>query len=128
MENRKPEYGITDQLTDGIIEALVEDGTLKVVDESNADSVIRGTIIDVQDSPFTYTASEEAVQYRVSLFVELSYYDVKKKKIIWQEKALEGWGVYEASSGASFEERQKGIDSAINMLMDEIVDRTVAGW
>ncbi len=120
-------YGVEESLTDAVIEAFVKDGNLKVVDRTRADSMVSGRIVEIREEPFTYTAEEQAKQWKVRIFVGVAYEDVKKKETRWEEKLLEGWGVYEVVSGDP-DERREGVDAAIGMLVEEIMDRTVAGW
>ena len=126
-EQRVLIYGIEEALTDAVIDDFAKNGNLKVVDRTRADSMVSGQIVEIREEPFTYTADERADQWKVRIFVEVAYEDVRKKETRWEEKALEGWGMYEVVTGDP-SERQKGIDVAIQMLAEEIVDRTVAGW
>jgi len=126
-EQRVLIYGIEEALTDAVIEGFMKDGNLKVVDRRRADSMLSGQIVEIREEPFTYTADERAEQWKVRMFVQVAYEDVRKKETRWDEKALEGWGVYEVVTGDP-SERQEGVDAAIQMLVEEIVDRTVAGW
>ncbi|MFH1007618.1 MAG: LptE family protein [Candidatus Latescibacterota bacterium] len=126
-EQRVLIYGVEESLTDALIEGFVKDGNLKVVDRSSADSRILGEIVQILEEPFTYTADEQAKQWKVRIFVAVTYEEVKKKETRWEEKSLEGWGVYEVVTGDP-DERQTGVDAAIAMLVEDILDRTVAGW
>ncbi|MCK5381460.1 MAG: hypothetical protein KAJ81_08315 [Candidatus Latescibacteria bacterium] len=126
-EQRMLIYGVEESLTDAVIEGFVKDGNLKVVDRTRGDSMVSGRIVEIREEPFTYTADEQAKQWKVRIFMAVAYEDVKKKETRWEEKSLEGWGVYEVVTGDP-DERQKGVDAAVGMLVEEIVDRTVAGW
>lgn len=127
FENDSLEYGISELVTDALIEELVRDNVLKVVDEERADSLLRGRIVRAHDEPFTYTAEEEAREYRFRILSEVSYYDVKRSRMIWEE-TLEGWGTYDASAEGDSEARDRGKEDASQMLAKEILDRTTSGW
>ena len=126
-EQRVLIYGVEEALTDAVIDGFAKDGNLKVVDRTRADSMISGRIVEIREEPFTYTADERAKQWKVRIFVQVAYEDVRKKETRWEEETLEGWGVYEVVTGDP-SERQEGVDAAIQMLAEEILDRTVAGW
>ncbi len=128
-ENETLEYGIETALTDAIIASFVSDNTLRVVDQKVADSLIKVKIVDVKDEPLTYSAEktgEKAQEYRLSIQVQVCYLDLRKDRKLWEERLLEGWGVYEAPGGP--EQRAEGIGTAAKMLASEILQRTVAGW
>ena len=128
-ENETLECGIETTLTNAIIASFVSDNTLRVVDQKVADSLIEVKIIDVKDEPLTYSAEktgEEAKEYRISIQVQVFYLDLRKDRKLWEEKLLEGWGVYEAPGRP--EQRAEGIEAAAKMLASEILERTVVGW
>jgi hypothetical protein len=127
FENQTVEFGVNEGLTDALIQALVRNASLRVVDEDRADFVIRGKVVSVRDEPFTYAQSQTR-QNRIVLVADVSCYDVKKGRMIWEEKALSGYGIY-AAGGRQEEERNAGIQAAFAILVKDIVDRTsVGGW
>ena len=118
------EYGIKEKLTDAIIDAFTGDNTLRVESERNADSILRASIISIKEVPFTYDQEEQVQEYKMQIYLRIQFEDVRKKKVIWEEGAMEGWGTY-ATEG---EEWENGIDRAIEKLASDIVNKTVAGW
>lgn len=131
FENSTVEFGINEGLTDTLIVALVKDANLKVVDEDQADLVIRGRVVSVRDEPFTYgqtQAQAQSEQNRITVAVDVSCYDTKKGRTVWEEKGLSGYGIYRAVRRQE-EERNAGIRAAFAILVKDIVDRTaVGGW
>lgn len=126
-ETRTLLYGVEEQLTDAVIERLTSQSSLQVVDPRISDSIVRGKIVEVHEEPYTYTADERAQQWKIRIVVAVTYEDVKKKKVRWEDKRLEGWGVYESVSEDP-SERDTGVQAAIQMIADEIADRTVGAW
>jgi len=127
FENETMEYGISELATDAVIDQLIQDNVLKVVDQGRADSLLQGRIVRAEDEPFTYTDQEEAREYRFRIVAEISYYDVKRNRTLWEE-TLEGWGTYDASSEADSDAREAGKADASRMLAKEILDLTTSGW
>lgn len=127
FENRTVEFGISESLTDTLIVALVKDASLKVVDEDRADLVVRGRVVSVRDEPFTY-GQTQTEQNRIVVTLDVSCYDTKKGRAVWEAKALSGYGIY-PSGGRQEEARNAGIHAAFAILVKDIVDRTaVGGW
>jgi hypothetical protein len=125
FENSTVEFGLNEGLTDALIDALVRDASLKVVDEDRADLVIRGKVVSVRDEPFTY-GQTQSEQNRITVAVDVSCYDAKKGRTVWEEKGLSGYGIYRAG-GRQEEERNAGLRAAFAILIKDIVDRTSAG-
>ena len=58
MNNETSEYGLEQKVTDNIIEKFNEQGILKVKNRDYADSIIKGTISKVDESPYTFNKEE----------------------------------------------------------------------
>ena len=134
FENQTLEYGISESLTDSLINLFVRDNTLKVVNEKKADSVLKGAIMKYERVAHTFDASENVKEYKVRIFVDASFEDKKHKKVMWEQKNMEGWGIYSAvailtTSGAdSIETEDSGKARAIKKLAEDILNKTVKGW
>ncbi|MFT5370447.1 MAG: hypothetical protein ACI8V2_005429 [Candidatus Latescibacterota bacterium] len=126
FENESLEANIHQALTDSLTQGFVTDGALRVVDEDLADAILQGTVVEVKEEPFTY--SNQADQYQISVFVKVVFYDTREKKVIWEAERMRGYGIYSAV-GSREENRQEGLNAAIQLLTRDVVDRTqVGGW
>jgi hypothetical protein len=126
FDNKSLESGLQQALTDSLIQGFVTNGAVRVLDEDRARLVLRGEIIDVREEPFTYDGGSE--QFQISIFLGISCYDTEDKKTIWEEKRMRGFGVFDATQDRQ-EARTLGLNDAIRMLVDDVVDRTqVGGW
>lgn len=125
FENKTSEFGISEKLTDAVIDAFTQDNTLKIVDPSLADALISGEITSVTDRASTFNQQEQVQSYRVYVSVRTEFRDQKKRKSLWKA-TLQEWGEYQHSTSA--EERQKAIDDAVKKLAEDILNKSVAGW
>lgn len=124
FENQTQEYGIRESLTKKVVDAYVQDNTMKVANEKIADSILFGTITRYFREAHTFDESENVKEYKVRVFVNVTLEQRKKKKITWQEEDLEGWGIYSAAE----ETEDDGKERALQKLAEDIVNRTVKGW
>ena len=125
LENTSLEPGIQQALTDSLIQAFVANGALRVVDESRADIVLKGTVTEIREEPFTY--QQQADQYQISVFLEMSCYNIRSKQTLWDQK-LRGYGIYSAAERRE-DARRQGLADAFRILSEDVVDRTqVGGW
>ena len=53
MDNETAEFGLAEEITDGILDEFNEAGILNITDESNAHSILRGTVKKVIEGPYT---------------------------------------------------------------------------
>jgi hypothetical protein len=124
FEDVSGQYGMSDQLTEGISQRFVQDNTLKVVSEKNADSILKGTITGYSREAYTFDEQENVKEYIVRIWVKVSFEQKKDLKTIWKDDNLLGWGVYSALD----ETEDQGKERAIQKLAEDIVNKTVKGW
>jgi len=120
FDNRSPEYGVDQRITDAVIEAVTRDNTLKIADPSNADCVLRGTLMRMEDRAGQYNSDEEASTYRITLTVQAEFEDLQKKTVIWRN-SFSAFGTYST-------DRDAGISEAVDKLTTDIINRMVSNW
>lgn len=120
FEDATAEIGIDQQITDAVIEALVQDNTLRIADARGADSILRGKITSVSDRAGQYDSQENASDFRITLTIQVAFEDVGKRTVFWEE-TFSQWGSYDTN-------RDDGIQEAIEKLTTEILNRTVSDW
>jgi len=123
FDNETQEVDLVEKITDAVTNGIFSDGHLKIVGEFNSDAVLRGNIIKVVDEPDTYSREEDASKFRIRIFISLEFFDRKKNEILWEEPSIEGFGIYDTD-----EDRDSGIQDALNMLAERIVNRLITDW
>jgi len=128
MENKTVEFGVPEDLTDGLIAQFTQDNSLKVVDRRSADSIIEGTIFSIRDQAGAYNQQESVKEIRVYVVVQAKFEDLKNSKVVWEEQITQ-WGTYnpDAASGEA-STRQEAIAEALEKIVDDIFNKTVSGW
>ena len=117
VDNETSEYGLEQKVTDNIIEKFNEQGILKVKNRDYADSIIKGTISKVDESPYTFNKEESISEYRYKVFLKLEWYDVKNDKNLIS-KTYSGFGSYGLSGDIS----NDGIDNDNDGKIDDFDD------
>jgi len=125
FQNDTVEPNIVEDVTDEVTNAIISNGSMKIVNESKADAVVIGRIVEVINEADTYSKDEQAKQYKIHIYAEVQFFDRKKNRPLWEEKRMEGWARYDASSPSS---RSDAVKQALQMLASLIVDKTVSGW
>jgi hypothetical protein len=124
MENQTTEFGLAEQLTQGVIDGLIEENIIDVVDPSRAASVLKATILTYDRSAYTFDADESVQEYIVEITVRGSLMQRDQEVPIWEAASIRAWGVYAADE----ETEQDGQTRAIEKLTEEILNRTVKSW
>jgi outer membrane lipopolysaccharide assembly protein LptE/RlpB len=125
-ENDTAELDIGQRLTERATDAFVADGRLSVVDEETADAQLWLRIERLEDEPFTFTTAEVTEQYRFRLFGSAQLERADGSSLLEIER-LVGWGTYDAVLPDE-EGREPAIDTAMDMMIEEILDRTTSSW
>ena len=126
-DNQTSELTVAERLTERAVDAYAEDGRLRVVDEEDADALLQLDVLSIEDRPFTYTTAEQTEQYRFAVLVAAKLVKMEDGEVLLALAELEGWGTYDAAL-VEEEGRDPAVDRALDMVLEELVDRTTAGW
>jgi hypothetical protein len=119
------EYGLRELLTNELTQKFIEDNNLTLTDRTNANSVLECVISGYSDAPAVVTAGETVEKRRITISVSVVFRDLVKRKTIY-ERTFSKFGEYPAQ--ASIEERRAAVETAIDLITDEILLDTVSGW
>jgi len=118
--NQTFEPGIEVQFTKGFLTEFIQDRRVKVVDRSEADSVLEGVIKDLRIYSVAYNQSGLATEYQTTVVIDL----VLKKKngeTIWVERDVSETRWYRASSAVLISESSKA--AAIEQIGQYIAEK-----
>jgi hypothetical protein len=111
-----------------VADRFIFDGNLKVVQEGEADLVLKGELASYsRDTLRTIPGTDTPSEYRVTLFVNLILLDNKTKKVIWERKGFAGDNTY-FTTGTTVQSESQAVHDATNDLARRIVDLTVEAW
>lgn len=113
VDNQTAEFGMAESVTDNLQIRFSDENILRLADEEQADSILRGTIIKVEDRVQTYTGTEVVTEYRFTVTMNIEWYDVANDVVLMQKKYT-GWGAYGLSGDIS----NDGIDNDGDGLVD----------
>ena len=83
IENETAEFGIAEEITDGIQKKFNDEGILKLIDK-NADSILKGSIKKITDGPYTFNKQESVSEYRFKVDVYFEWYDNRNEKTLFK--------------------------------------------
>lgn len=100
VENQTAEFGMSESVTENLLMKFNEENILRITDEDQATSILRGTITRVSDAPYTFTKQEAVTEYRFTVHMKIEWFDVRDDKVLI-EKNFSGWGAYGLSGDIS---------------------------
>ena len=114
MDNQTAEFGLAENITDGILEQFNEAGILYVTNTDIANSILNGTINKVTEGPYTFSKQESVSEYRYKIDVKIEWFDVQDDKNLI-EKTYSAFGAY----GLSGDIASDGIDNDNDGKIDD---------
>lgn len=123
IENKTIEAGLSNTMTDLVIDAFIADGNMKVVSETDADAILMGTLTNYNREAYTYDENDVVSQYVVKLVFDVTLKKGKEDDNIWVEQFYSE-GVYSAAD----ETEDTGQQRAAAKLVDDIINRTTKSW
>lgn len=124
FENRTTEFGLAETITSGIIDGFIEDNQIKVLDQSNAESILTGSIVEYKRGSYTFDETDRVTEYIVEIWVDAELKKLEGDVSVWKAERMRGFGVYKADS----EDEQAGQARAIEKLSEDILNRTIKSW
>ena len=119
-------------ITKKVINKYLFDGNLKPAKEENADLVLKGELVYFRKYPLRYTDSDEVEEYRLNLVVNISLWNNRDNKLVWEENNFTGDFSYfttlATSPNVTKKTDEQAIPDAISDLARRIVERTVEQW
>lgn len=127
-ENQTTRFGLSEILTQELLEAARERLGLRLASENEADAVIRATIRGYSDAAVNFEAVEgegaNVFQRRVTITAEVMIVDLTRDRTIWSSSSVSGVGEYQPGS----ETEDQGTEVALENLVQQIVDGAQSQW
>ena len=117
LENETAEFGVAEDITDGLIAEFTLENILPVVDINTAHSALQGKVVIITDAPYTFNQDEVVSEYRFTITLNMDWNDLVNDKTLISKK-YSGWGAYGLSGDISTD----GIDNEGDGLIDELDD------
>ncbi|UCG51280.1 MAG: LptE family protein [Candidatus Latescibacterota bacterium] len=128
FDNRTPEPNLEIIVTEGIINELVADNTLKVKDEADADAILDGVIVSFQNVPFSFNPDLNAEEYHVVVTVDVTLFSRRLNEPIWGKTTIKGDGSYFADVAEEEGTYDSAVAEALREITDRILNLTVQDW
>src|SRR5258706_6359149 len=97
--NNTVEFGLSDDITQSLINGFQADHSLRIAHERDANSALRGTVTAYRNQVFGYTSQERATEYEIVLTVGVTFRDLVKNKDLWKDHALTVRTTYNVVAG-----------------------------
>jgi len=120
------------EITKAVINKYIFDGNLKIKEKTAADLVLKGELVEFRKDPLRYSESDEVDEYRLNILVNISLWDNRENRMLWEEKNFTGDYTYFPVTSTLTNVAKKSDDQAVvegvKDLARRVVERTVEQW
>lgn len=122
-------------VTNAVINKYLFDGNLRPTNKESADLVLKGEVLEYRKDALRYSENDDVTEYRMSLFVNISLWDNKENKMLWQADRFSGYfeyftNYYPLSNVTKYDDNENDVplNKALDDLARRVVERTVNEW
>lgn len=108
-------------LTRAVVKEIQTKTELVVVEEERADSVLQGTIVDVEQRVVTEDLTDRVTEGRITLVVNMTWRDVRTGEVIMERTGLAESEEFRPVQGENLERAfERGFDSMARRIVEEL--------
>ena len=128
--NESFEPGLERYMTDALVDEFVKSRIVSIVDEGDADAVIRGQIEQFREFVISYDKNDNALEYRALMVLDVTLEKRDTGEVIWRNKELFHFEDYRVSSEIAVTEANKGhvIKKIAAEMAERIHDSIIEGF
>ena len=124
FDNKTLEEGVEEIITQAVIEEFVKGGKVRLVSESNADAVLRGTIRSYKsDDVASYDENNDVASYTLKITVDIELKDMINDEVIWQTEGLAEDEDFDGGPSVNITEEEENEEEAMYVLAEELAQR-----
>lgn len=129
FENKTMEPIIEEEITSAVIKEFLKDDRIQVVDRSQAELVLQGSVISYKESPISFDLNQNALEYRITVTTHLRLLQQSTHNILW-ERDVTASAEYDVSSDIMSARATKllALKEIAQNLSEEVTDRVLGGW
>lgn len=86
--NHTQQFGLENVLTSDVQTEFIRDGRYQLTTEDQADGVVIGDVTKYLLEPLSYDTNHVPTEYKLSMPVDVSFYDKVKDKNLWSEPGM----------------------------------------
>ena len=121
FSNNSYQSGLERYLTEALVNEFVKSRIIDIVNEGNADAVIRGHIRKFYEQVISFDKDDTALEYRATLLLSATLERRDTSEVLWKNKELFHFEDYRVASEIAGTEANK--EQAIKMISVEIAER-----
>jgi len=121
FSNKSYEAGLERYLTEALVDEFVKSRMVPIVDEGDADALIRGQIENFREFEISYDRDDMALEYRAQVVLDITLEKKDTGEVLWRNKEFLHFEDYRVSPEIAVTEANK--EQAIKKIAVEMAER-----
>lgn len=120
-------HGMESDVTKEVVNRFQFTGLMRPAGPDHADSRLEGELVEFRRDSLRFDADQQVEEWRLSVVVNVRFYDLHAKILLWEEERLTGDATY-FELGANAESEVTARDRAVKDLARRVVERVIENW
>ncbi len=118
---------LENKITNAVVDEFMFTSNLRISDENKADLILKGELVNYRKESMRTSDTDNPEEYRITIFVNLTMTDAKKKEVLWEKNDFSGEASY-YTTGQFVKSESEAVQEAAGDLAQRIVEVTVEAW
>ncbi|MCK5915026.1 MAG: LptE family protein [Deltaproteobacteria bacterium] len=130
LENRTFESRIENDLFNALVDEFAQSKNLKIVAVKDADLLVSGVIVAVDNYSISYSSDDKTYEYRVVMTINVEVMESASKNILWRRSALRQVEEYKTTGEPLTIDRRKqaALRRICKVLAEDVHDGLFTGF
>lgn len=124
--NNTFKQGLSEVLTGEVVDEFMLRSNLQIVSEKEAEFALKGKILGYTQQPPPQAATTTG-EHRVTIEVKVTFYSLKKDRVLWEEK-MSKTAVYSVLQVGSIQTEEEAIREISCRIGESILNLTLQRW
>jgi hypothetical protein len=129
FENNSSEFGLADKALNELSLSVRNDGRLKMVTQ-DPDCSLEGSISSYEEKIYSYDATNTVQDYQISVVLHVSFTDLVKNEVIYENTALRISETYKVAPGSTsrFETKEEALSEIFTNIFKTVIQNSLEAW
>lgn len=129
FDNKSSEFSLGEIVVNSLSEQIKDDGRLRMVTQQ-PDCQLEGSILSFTEKIHSYNAANSVQDYMVSVSFNITFTDLVKNTVIYENKSLMVSEIYAVSeeSTSRFKTKDEAIQEICSKLFKTIMQNSLESW
>ena len=119
--------GMEFDVTRDLINRFIVDGNMRIANQTDADLVLSGELVDFRKEPLRYDTADNVIEYRIKVTAIITLIDNKTNNILKDAQRFTGESIYR-TTGEYAKSEDLAVKDAVKDLGTRLIENIIEDW